>query len=164
MVKRVFTTVGSTKFPDLIKAVLSTDTIRILESLGVSELSIQYGTDEQLYHYQIQGLSTTISITGFDYSPSIDKEMKAADLIFSHAGLVFTRMSLTSLGSGSVLEALHLGKLLVVVPNASLMDNHQAEVAKALADSGYLIQSSPTYCHALNGSNIQDIGKRPRTA
>lgn len=90
MVKRVFTTVGSTKFPDLIKAVLSTDTIRILEALGVSELCVQYGTDEQLYHYQIQGLSTTISVSGFDYSPSIDKEMKSADLIISHAGLFFT--------------------------------------------------------------------------
>lgn len=48
-----------------------------------------------------------------------------------------------------MLEALHLRRILVVVPNASLMDNHQAEVAKALADSGYLIQSSPTYDHGI---------------
>ena len=93
MVKRVFATVGSTKFPDLIKAILSTDTIRILETLGVSELSIQYGTDDQLYFFQTQGLVTTISITGFNYSPSIDKEMRLADLIISHAGLFFTILS-----------------------------------------------------------------------
>ena len=86
MGKRAFITVGSTQFPDLIKAVLSTDTIRILEVLGVSDLSIQYGTDEQLYRNQIQGLSTKISIAGFCYSSSIDKEMKSADLIISHAG------------------------------------------------------------------------------
>ena len=89
MVRRVFTTVGSTRFPDLINAVLSMDVMHILEDLGVSELSVQYGTDEQLYHNQILSLSTTISITGFDYSPSIDKDMKEADLIISHAG--FTR-------------------------------------------------------------------------
>jgi beta-1,4-N-acetylglucosaminyltransferase len=44
-----------------------------------------------------------------------------------------------------VLEALHMGKVLVVVPNATLMDNHQAEVAKALSDEGYLLQSTPKY-------------------
>lgn len=49
------------------------------------------------------------------------------------------------LGSGSILEALHLGKLLLVVPNSSLMDNHQAEVAKALSEEGYLLESSPEY-------------------
>jgi beta-1,4-N-acetylglucosaminyltransferase len=48
-------------------------------------------------------------------------------------------------GSGSVLEALHFGKLLVVVPNTSLMDNHQQEVADALSADGYLIKSSPRY-------------------
>jgi beta-1,4-N-acetylglucosaminyltransferase len=142
MVKRVFTTVGSTKFPDLINAVLSADTIQVLESFGALELSIQYGTDERLYHNLVKGLSTTISINGFDYSPSIDEEMKSADMIISHAGSLLQNM-VDYLGSGSVLEALHMGKVLVVVPNASLMDNHQAEVAKALADSGYLIQSSP---------------------
>lgn len=42
-----------------------------------------------------------------------------------------------------MLEALHMGKVLVVVPNASLMDNHQAEVAKALSDEAYLLQSTP---------------------
>jgi beta-1,4-N-acetylglucosaminyltransferase len=38
-----------------------------------------------------------------------------------------------------------MGKVLVAVPNASLMDNHQAEVAKALSDEGYLLQSTPKY-------------------
>jgi beta-1,4-N-acetylglucosaminyltransferase len=51
------------------------------------------------------------------------------------------------IGSGSVLEALHFEKLLVVVPNSSLMDNHQQEVANALSADGYLIKSSPRYCN-----------------
>jgi UDP-N-acetylglucosamine transferase subunit ALG13 len=38
-----------------------------------------------------------------------------------------------------------MGKVVVVVPNASLMGNHQAEVAKALSDEGYLLQSTPKY-------------------
>ena len=48
-------------------------------------------------------------------------------------------------GSGSLLEALHLQKPVIAVPNESLMDNHQVEVAKALSDEGYLLQSSPGY-------------------
>jgi beta-1,4-N-acetylglucosaminyltransferase len=38
-----------------------------------------------------------------------------------------------------------LRKLLLVVPNASLMDNHQAEIAKALSDEGYLLEATPRY-------------------
>jgi beta-1,4-N-acetylglucosaminyltransferase len=86
MGKRAFTTVGSTSFSELIKAVLSTDTIGILESLGITQLSIQYGSDEQLFLDQIKNIPTSMTITGFSYSPSIDKEMKLADLIISHAG------------------------------------------------------------------------------
>jgi len=142
MPKGVFVTVGSTKFPQLIKAALSSETIEILVDLGFRELCIQYGTDTELFR-QSQGQSK-LSITGFDYSPSIEKEMQKADLIISHAGSKIHQLC-NCLGSGSVLEALHLGKLLIVVPNASLMDNHQTEVAKALSDEGYLLETSPRY-------------------
>ena len=146
MPKRAFVSVGSTVFPQLIKAVFSFETTEALFDLGYRELSVQYGADTQLYLDLHQGHSTKMSITGFDYSPSLEKEMQQADLIISHAGIIFTGLS-NSIGSGSVLEALHLGKLLVVVPNASLMDNHQADVAKALSDEGYLLQSSPEYAY-----------------
>jgi UDP-N-acetylglucosamine transferase subunit ALG13 len=43
--------------------------------------------------------------------------MRGADLVISHAG------------AGSVLEALHAHKSLLVVVNDSLMDNHQTELA-----------------------------------
>jgi len=48
-------------------------------------------------------------------------------------------------GSGSLLEALHLQKPVIAVPNESLMDNHQVEVAKALSDEGYLLHSTAWY-------------------
>ena len=46
--------------------------------------------------------------------------MRSADLIISHAG------------AGSVLEALEAQKLLLVVVNDSLMDNHQMELASKM--------------------------------
>jgi beta-1,4-N-acetylglucosaminyltransferase len=85
MEKTVFVTVGSTKFPELIESVLSSKTIEILLELGFTQISVQYGTDQQLFLIQTQQ-QTKLSIKGFDYSPSIEKEMQQADLIISHAG------------------------------------------------------------------------------
>ena len=45
-------------------------------------------------------------------------------------------------GSGSILEAMRLGVPLVVVPNPSLKDNHQKELANELQKQGYVIASS----------------------
>ena len=42
-------------------------------------------------------------------------------------------------GSGSVLDALRLAVPLVVVPNPSLLDNHQEELAEEMARQGYAI-------------------------
>lgn len=87
MSKRVFVTVGSTTFSELVTAVLSSETIKSLERLGFNEIVLQYGADKQLYAECTKMLSCAISIEAFDYSPSIQKEIERADLIISHAGL-----------------------------------------------------------------------------
>lgn len=87
MGRRVFVTVGSTRFPELIKAVLSEECIRVLVELGYTELCVQYGSDVTLFRDYGQGTASGISVTGFDYSRSIEKEMQEADLVISHAGL-----------------------------------------------------------------------------
>jgi beta-1,4-N-acetylglucosaminyltransferase len=89
MSRRAFVIVGSTKFSELVRTVLSSETTNVLSELGFDELCVQYGTDKQLFADQTQGQSKTISITGFDYSSSIEEEMESADLIISHAGSTF---------------------------------------------------------------------------
>ena len=42
-------------------------------------------------------------------------------------------------GSGTVLGALRIAVPLIVVPNPSLLDNHQEELAEAMAGQGYAI-------------------------
>ena len=42
-------------------------------------------------------------------------------------------------GSGSILDALRLEIPIIVVPNTSLLDNHQLELAEVLASQGYVI-------------------------
>jgi hypothetical protein len=83
--KRVFVTVGSTKFPELVEAVLSPGILDSLCELGFVELCVQYGKDEELFRKAHQ-TQAKIALRGFDYSPSIEGEMKQADLIISHAG------------------------------------------------------------------------------
>ena len=88
MSKRVFVTVGSTEFPQLIKALLTPKTLGTLTALGYSDLRVQYGTNNQLFEHGIEtSRISALSITGFGYSLSIDEEMKQAHLIISHAGI-----------------------------------------------------------------------------
>lgn len=42
-------------------------------------------------------------------------------------------------GSGSILDALRISVPLIVVPNPSLLDNHQVELAEELAKQGYVV-------------------------
>lgn len=66
-----------------------------------------------------------------DYVPDLRPFLLSSDVVISHAG------------SGTILEALRLPDevkpKLVVVPNETLMDNHQAELAQALAEQSYLV-------------------------
>lgn len=52
----------------------------------------------------------------FKYAPNLEAYMRSADVIISHAG------------SGSLFEAMRMGKPLIAVPNSILMHNHQAEL------------------------------------
>jgi len=44
-------------------------------------------------------------------------------------------------GSGTILDAMRLGIPLIVVPNSSLLDNHQQELADELEAQGYVTKS-----------------------
>lgn len=57
----------------------------------------------------------------YRFKPSIREDMQGASLIISHAG------------AGSIFESLRLNKPLVVVVNTALADNHQVELAEAMA-------------------------------
>ncbi len=61
-------------------------------------------------------LANGLQIEIFKYAPNLEAYMREAELIISHAG------------SGSLFEALRMGKPLVAVPNAILMHNHQTEL------------------------------------
>jgi beta-1,4-N-acetylglucosaminyltransferase len=47
-------------------------------------------------------------------------------------------------GSGTILDALRVAVPLIVVPNEELLDNHQIELAEALAEHGYVVHGRLT--------------------
>jgi len=55
----------------------------------------------------------TVQVEHFDFAPGLCDRIAEAALIVSHAG------------AGSLFEALGAGKVVVAVPNALLMHNHQ---------------------------------------
>jgi beta-1,4-N-acetylglucosaminyltransferase len=126
MGKTLFVTVGTTLFDKLILATSSPEALKWMISQGFRRLVIQYG----------KGVEPTLakeltdkleSVEAYRFKPTLSNDMQAADLIISHAG------------AGTVMEAMTLGKHLVVVINAALMDNHQTELANAMGNLGHLL-------------------------
>ncbi|CAO1636087.1 unnamed protein product [Sympodiomycopsis kandeliae] len=63
-----------------------------------------------------------ITVNLFNYLPTLKSHIQSSDIVISHAG------------SGSLLDTLRIPNppLLILVPNATLLDNHQIELAEAV--------------------------------
>lgn len=64
-------------------------------------------------------------------------------------------------GAGSIFEALRARKPLLVVVNAGLMDNHQQELAEALAARGHLAHCAPAGLQARARQQLCCAGSQP---
>lgn len=128
MGKHVFVTVGTTKFDALVRAVDDSAVLKTLYHEGFTSLLAQIGHGKHVPTFVGE---TGISCQSYRYKPTLQQDMARADLVISHAG------------AGSIMEALALGKALVVVVNSALMDNHQEELAEAMAQRNYLAATTP---------------------
>ncbi|KAI4457652.1 glycosyl transferase-related [Holotrichia oblita] len=135
--KRVFVTVGTTQFNDLIETVSSSEILEILKNLGYTEIQFQTGAGiiNKTSH-------PNITLLYDKYVEDFIKQIDLADLVISHAG------------AGTCLEVLHEHKPLIVVINESLMDNHQSELAEQLQSDGYLYFCT---CRTLKDTLMKDL-------
>jgi beta-1,4-N-acetylglucosaminyltransferase len=137
MGKTLFVTVGTTLFDKLIVATTSPEALKWMVSNGFRRLVIQYGkgVEPSLPKELTDGFE---EVEAYRFKPTLSNDMEAADLIISHAG------------AGTVMEAMTLGKHLVVVINTALMDNHQTELANAMGSLGHLlVVKSPDDMHSI---------------
>ncbi|XP_031208222.1 UDP-N-acetylglucosamine transferase subunit ALG13 homolog, partial [Mastomys coucha] len=100
--KRVFVTVGTTSFDELVARVVAHDCVQVLKSLGYNQLVHQVGRGTVVP----ETFSTeSFTLDVYRYKDSLKEDLQQADLVISHAG------------AGSCLESLEKGKPLVVVVN-----------------------------------------------
>ncbi|KAF2137327.1 glycosyltransferase family 1 protein [Aplosporella prunicola CBS 121167] len=144
--KHCFVTIGATAaFDALITAVFQQSFIQALVAAGYTDLLVQYGQrGKRLFaelskqeHCKASGLA----IHGFDFAKDglfsqmrLAKGVDGSNSNSAHEGVVVSHS-----GSGSILDALRIGVPLIVVPNPSLLDNHQLELAETLEDQGYVV-------------------------
>ncbi|KDQ60751.1 glycosyltransferase family 1 protein [Jaapia argillacea MUCL 33604] len=131
---RVLVTVGSTDFDPLVLTVIWQPVLVNLIARGYDKVIIQCGNSAVDFGRPVEsGLSFRkdgMDIEVWKFKPTLQEEYSRADLVISHAG------------SGTILDVLRLGKPLIVIPNPTLLDNHQEELANALSALGHLKAST----------------------
>ncbi|KAI2779756.1 glycosyltransferase family 1 protein [Daldinia loculata] len=144
--KYAFVTIGaSASFKLLIEEVLSEAFLAKLKSLDFTHLIIQCGPD---YDYFLSAEPepcpddpNELLITGFTYHDDIRRYMELTTAGYVTSTFKRDRgLIITHAGSGSILEALDFDSALIAVPNPTLMDNHQSEIAEEMDSQGHLIQ------------------------
>lgn len=152
-----FVTVGSTCFDGLIQSVFSSSVLSSLSEKGYSNVVVQCGNSEIPYAYSLargeesfQLEKDGVSIECWKFKPSLQMDYEKADLVISHAGTslncaewlwkIWWKKNYQ--GSGTILDVLRMDKPLIVVPNPTLLDNHQEELASALEELGHLRSST----------------------
>jgi beta-1,4-N-acetylglucosaminyltransferase len=153
-----FVTVGSTRFDELVATALSSALQDALSRKGYTDIIIQRGNSPDPPRQRTDGVGS-VQVEIWQFKPSLQSYYERADLVISHAGETLFpppafHVQNAQTGSGTILEVLRLGKPLIVVPNPTLMHNHQEELASALESLGHLKTATvkqappPHYCFA----------------
>ncbi|XP_058813855.1 UDP-N-acetylglucosamine transferase subunit ALG13 homolog [Topomyia yanbarensis] len=147
--EKIFVTVGTTQFEELIEKVTDSGVINELRRMGCRKLSLQIGRGKHPIIVK-EVFGNDIEVKFFDLKTSIADDIEQADLVISHAG------------AGSCIEVLGAEKPLVVVVNERLMDNHQTELAEQLSKEGYLLYCTPsTLSQTLAECDFSQLKKFP---
>lgn len=144
---QVFATVGTTKFDALVRALDSDASLAALAARGYSRVLVQIGHG---VHVPRSSGAEGVEVAHYRHSPQYKQDVAAADLVISHAG------------AGSIMDALALKKPLVVVVNTLLMDNHQAELADAMAEQRYCVATTcDELAHTLRTADFSALRTYP---
>lgn len=106
---KIFATVGTTRFDNLIKA-------------------IDDSLDKNIYDVTMQISDGNYKPKNFkyiEYTDEIKKYFLESDIVITHAG------------AGSIYELLELGKKIIIVPNLDRIDKHQTDISDYMDRNGY---------------------------
>lgn len=126
----VLATVGSTSFDGLVESLTTDGALEVLYSAGVRKLLLQYGRGRPVQGQTFTPTSAAeeepLVVSAFAFTPSLAGCIADSDIVATHCG------------AGCVFESLAALKHVVAVPNRSLMDDHQSELADELDECGAL--------------------------
>ncbi|KYK60378.1 UDP-N-acetylglucosamine transferase subunit alg13 [Drechmeria coniospora] len=133
-------TVGATVgFKELTTAVLEPGFWQFLRSKNFTNLRIQCGPDIPWVSAKLserkEETPEGLDIVAFDVRRNLMTEEMA--LCSPDPGRRVQGLIISHAGTGTILDAWRLSIPLIVVPNTSLLDNHQTEMAQHLAREGY---------------------------
>ncbi|GAA6043600.1 hypothetical protein JCM8097_008280 [Rhodosporidiobolus ruineniae] len=154
MPRHAVLTVGSTAFTPLVHAFLSPPSLAALSSLGIATALAQVGTsvlpdDWEVGTQEAQGVRVEV----VRFKSDIEDEVGRADLVVSHAGagsiLSFLR-PLPASSSSSAMSSVpsttaprsnttKQPRQLLLVPNSTLMDSHQSDLADEMRKKGWAV-------------------------
>ncbi|GAA5848897.1 hypothetical protein JCM3766R1_000670 [Sporobolomyces carnicolor] len=142
MGRTALVTVGSTEFTALVSVALSPSFIsQLAASLNVTSLYAQIGTSK-LPHGSEIGARTLggVEIEVVRFANDLEQRVAAADLVVSHAGAGSILSFLRPVPAPSPTCATTAReRRLIVVPNDSLMDSHQSDLADEMERKGWAI-------------------------
>ncbi|CCU78297.1 UDP-GlcNAc transferase/Catalytic component/ALG13 [Blumeria hordei DH14] len=139
----LITTGATAEFPELIKSAISQESLKVLTDHHFTHITLQCGKSVSLVEQNKPRDTEGLVVRAFDFKQEgLNEEMRRCHAIdgVSRQGLVICHAANT--GAGTILETLRLGLPLVVVPNTSLLDNHQEELAAELEMQGYATKAS----------------------
>ncbi|KAI1778259.1 glycosyltransferase family 1 protein [Hypoxylon cercidicola] len=146
--KYAFVTVGaSASFKPLIEEVVSAAFVAKLAALSFTHLVVQCGPDYDFFLAAAAAAAPPrdppgggLAVSGFAYKNDLFDDMELTTPHESPEEVRLPGLIITHAGSGSILDALDCNTSLVAVPNTSLMDNHQSEIAVEMERQGFLVQ------------------------
>jgi beta-1,4-N-acetylglucosaminyltransferase len=84
---KVFVTVGTTEFDELIKQVSDIEFLKLLVNKGYTSITIQKGKGDYFPNVkECKENFSNFNMEVFDFDDSLNKFMRASDLIISHGG------------------------------------------------------------------------------
>ncbi|KAL7009153.1 hypothetical protein EMMF5_001351 [Cystobasidiomycetes sp. EMM_F5] len=178
--KTALLTVGSTEFTPLVQAALGDDVQAALTGSGFTQFTVQYGKSRLGKGYDIgyssAGVVRTVQRAGISihllpFVADIEQRMASSDLVISHAGAGSVLASLRGPALSPLSASSKPVPQLIVVPNDSLMDSHQSDLAEQLDSRGWATcwtrlvrfvakeDGKEYYGDALLPSGQDDVGK-----
>ncbi|KAI8633974.1 glycosyltransferase family 1 protein [Xylariaceae sp. FL1651] len=164
--RTAFVTIGATAgFRALLEEVVSEHFLKTLQSLDFTNLVVQCGPDLEYFEVikpKNALKSYNLDISAFSYAPNLNEYFKRASYCEDENSKQHCGVIISHAGSGSIIGALEFDSKLIAVPNPSLMDNHQLEIAEEMESQGFLIHGTlGSVAEAIKKINATTLRKWP---